>query len=236
MVIGVIGALENEIEYLVNKLCNKKKINTHNLFVVYRGTIANNDIVIACSGMGKVNSSACTQMLISNYEVERIVNVGIAGSLNDEIVVDNIVISSDALCYDFDLSEVGCLVGYVPGLGTLTYKSDEKMLQTATEIGTKLFSKAKIRVGRFLSGDKFVASDDMRKKLHQMFNGACVDMESGSIAQISYINNVPYLVIRGISDGADSNATDTYHYKKDKMIYECSILVENLLKYDFDKR
>ena len=69
-----------------------------------------------------------------------------------------------------------------------------------------------------------------------MFAGACVDMESGSIAQISYINNVPYLAVRGISDGADSKANDMYHYKKDKMIYECSILVENLLKYDFDKK
>ena len=236
MVIGVIGALENEIVYLVNKLCDMEKINVHNSFILYRGSLSDNDIVIACSGMGKVNSSACTQMLISLFGVERILNIGIAGSLDDEIAVGNIVISSDALCYDFDLSEVGCPVGYVPGLGTLTYKSDEELLQIAEKLGEKIFSNAKIRIGRFLSGDRFVANDNLRKKLHQMFSGACVDMESGSIAQVSYINKIPYLVIRGISDSADSKANDVFHYKKDETIYECSILVENILKYNFDKK
>lgn len=196
MRIGIIGAMELEIDELLNRLeFTSERITANNKFHI--GKLNNRDVVVTSCGVGKVNAASCTQILISEYKVDYVINTGIAGSMNDEVKIGDIVISSDVLHHDVRPSQ---LLRFYPF--EEVFKSDKELVKLSLE-AVKEHDDLNYHVGRIVSGEAFVDSNLLKKKINDFFNPLCVEMEGAAIGQVSYANGIPFLIIRSISDNAD---------------------------------
>lgn len=191
MIIGIIGAFEAEIEQFI-KMFHLKKIDDKE---IYTGTYDNKNLIVANSGIGKVNSGAMTQYLIDHYPINYIINSGCAGSLKEDVKLLDTVISSTVTYHDFE--PVRVMAFSVPDEGMI--KADKKLIGIAEQaMGTEPYYIAPI-----CSGDCFVTDSIMRDKIYNKTGAYAVDMESGSIGHICRKNNIPFIAIRTISDFAD---------------------------------
>lgn len=206
--IGIIGAMEEEVASLLKKYGNSKE--TEILQYKYHSFIINNcKIIIVRSGIGKVNSAICTQLLIDRFEVDYIINTGVAGSISDELEIGDIVFSNATMQHDVDVTTFGYKLGQIPRMGEkYIFESDEYLLNKSKEIADK--KGYKYQIGLIVSGDSFVGSDEKKKWILKNFDASCVDMESGAIGHVCSINNIPYLAIRCISDTSDNRASMKY--------------------------
>lgn len=203
--IGLIGAMDEEVDILKHEM-NIKDIVMRGKMDFYSGKLEDTDVVLVRSGIGKVNAAMAAQILISEFNVDYIINTGVAGGLKCGIGVGDIVISSDALEHDFDTTAFGYEPGVIPRMDTSIFKADERLVQIAKKAAEDNI-EGKVVVGRIISGDKFVSSKEEVKKLGGMFKGYAVEMEGASIAHVAYLNDVSFVIIRSISDNADDNAT-----------------------------
>lgn len=194
MKIGIIGAMEKEITKLFS-LFNLEKID--NKFFIYKATIDNKELYVMKCGVGKVNSALMTQYLIDTYKVDVIINTGCAGSLTDKVKVLDTIIGEYVTYHDF--SPIRVMEDYVPEKGKI--KIDTKLL----DLTRNFFDEKAIsyHIGAIASGDCFVTSSKMRDDIYNRTNCLAVDMESMSIGQVAKLNNVPFLIIRTISDFSD---------------------------------
>lgn len=203
--IGIIGAMQEEIIEL-KKLIKNIKENTMAGFVFYSGILNKKDIILVQSGIGKVNSAICTTILIEQFNVTKIIFTGVAGGVNNDLNVGDIVISKDLIQHDVDATAFGAKYGQIPRMNQLEFKSDINLIELAKKSAKDIFTNEKIVVGRILSGDQFVSSIEKIKWLRDKFNGDCVEMEGASVAHVATLFNIPFVVIRSISDKADHSA------------------------------
>lgn len=207
--IGIIGAMDEEVakikENMTDVIIEKKAAMDF-----YIGKINGKEAVVVRSGIGKVNAGICTQILADIYNVSAIINTGIAGSLDAAIDIGDIVLSEDALQHDVDAVAFGYPLGQIPRMDTLSFKADEKLLDLVEKCCKEVCSDLNVFRGRVVSGDQFVASEEMKNRIKSNFNGLCTEMEGAAIAQAAYLNNIPFLVIRAISDKADNSAQVDY--------------------------
>ncbi|MBE5927878.1 MAG: 5'-methylthioadenosine/adenosylhomocysteine nucleosidase [Lachnospiraceae bacterium] len=207
--IGIIGAMDEEVakikENMTDVIIEKKAAMDF-----YVGKINNKDAVVVRSGIGKVNAGICTQILADMYNVDAIINTGIAGSLDADIDIGDIVLSEDALQHDMDAVAFGYPLGQIPRMDTLSFKADERLLNLVEKCCKEVCSDLNVFRGRVVSGDQFVASEEVKNRIKSNFNGLCTEMEGAAIAQAAYLNNIPFLVIRAISDKADNSAQVDY--------------------------
>ena len=208
--LGIIGAMQDEVHDLFN-LMEDRKTETVGRWQTYSGKLSGKDCVIVRSGIGKVNMAACTQMLIDRYDVDFVINTGVAGSLDAAINIGDIVISTDCIQHDMDAVAFGYDIGVIPQMDCSTFVADEKAGKTAYEVCKKVNPEIGVGFGRVLSGDVFVADKARKDYLVKTFNGKCTEMEGAAMAQVAYINKVPFLVLRAISDKADGSANMDYH-------------------------
>lgn len=204
-IIGLIGAMDEEVDILKEEMLLEQIVKRARMDF-YSGKLEGTDVVIVRSGIGKVNAAMAAQILISEFKVDYIINTGVAGGLKREVNVGDIVISSDAIEYDFDTTAFGYKPGIIPRMDTSIFKSDVRLVQIA-EKAAKDNVEGKVVVGRIISGDKFISSKEEVKRLGEMFKGYAVEMEGASIAHVAYLNDIPFVIIRSISDNADDNAT-----------------------------
>lgn len=198
MTIGIIGAMDKEIEKFMDIFdLNKDENNDKN---IYLGIYNDKKIIVAKSGIGKVNSGAMTQYIIDNYKTDYIINSGCAGSLCDKIKIMDIIISSYVTYHDF--LPIRVMAYSVPDEGKV--KADERLIENAIESMKKL-NIINYYVGAIASGDCFVTNNTIRDTIYNSTKAVAVDMESASIGHISKINGVPFIAIRTISDFADGN-------------------------------
>jgi adenosylhomocysteine nucleosidase len=190
----LLGAMDGEIESFLKSLTINEKI-VWNGFTIYRGIYGQSDLIIAKTGVGKVLSAIITQKIIDDYSPSAIICTGIAGSLNKEIGIGDILVGSDSVQHDFDATHFNFKIGELPYTSYRFVKSDETLLNIALKY--KLEGQ-KIVSGRVLTGDQFI-SGQMTNEL----DGDCVEMEGASIALVATINKIPHLIIRTISDKAD---------------------------------
>lgn len=178
----------------------------------YRGTLCDHEVVVVKCGVGKVHAAMCTQAMIDLFPVDGIVNTGIAGSLNADINIGDIVLAKDALEHDMDVSALGYAPGINPDLkdDENIFKTDEKMLELALTAAKRAELSIKVFTGRVVSGDQFISSKDKKKWLIETFDGTCAEMEGASIGHVASLNKIPYLVVRAISDKADDSAEMDY--------------------------
>lgn len=207
--IGIIGAMNEEVEQLI-KVMQAEDVKEKAGMTFHSGKLEGKDVVLVVSGIGKVNAAACTQILCDDYNVDAVVNTGIAGSLDARIDIGDIVLSSDILHHDVDATGFGYPLGQIPRMDTLSFEADKDMLEKAKTCCSEVLSDVNIHVGRIVSGDQFVSDKAVKEKIASEFAGLCTEMEGAAIAQTAYINKVPFLIIRAISDKADDSATVDY--------------------------
>lgn len=207
--IGIIGAMAQEVIYLKGSM-KDVTIETVAQMEFYKGKLRDQDVVVVRSGIGKVNAAVCCQILIDRYQVKRIINTGIAGSLRKDINIGDIVLSRDALQHDMDATGFGYDVGEIPQMEQSIFCGDRTMIYIADNCCKKVIPEIEVHIGRIVSGDQFISDKKKKEWLIKTFKGYCTEMEGAAIAQTAYLNNVPFLVIRAISDKADDSATMDY--------------------------
>ena len=208
MKLGIIGAMQVEVETLVEKLENPTA-KTVAWSKYYEGKLEGLDVVVVQCGVGKVNAAMCVQTLCNLYQVTHIVNTGVAGSLCAELDIGDLVVSRDAMYHDFDCNAVGYPVGQVPGMDVIAFPADE-MLANLAYAAAETVNPGHTRMGRVASGDQFVCSKEQKDHIISVTNALCTEMEGAAIAHGAYRNGVPYVVLRAISDKADDSAEMDY--------------------------
>ena len=208
--IGIIGAMDSEVNTLFSRMTSKEKINLNNLSF-YKGQLYNKDVVIVKCGIGKVNAALCTQLLILNFKVSKIINTGIAGAVGEGLKIYDFVVSTEAVYHDFDVQFFGYKLGQVPGMPEV-FTADSSMVNTAVSAfeNTDFSKQLKIVKGRIASGDQFISGNEKKAFIISNFHPQCVEMEGCAIAHTCYANNVPFVIIRCMSDTADDSVKETY--------------------------
>ena len=199
MKIGIIFAMKEELNELLNILSLEKKYNIFDL-TFYECIYNDINCVLVESGIGKVNASRTTQILIDNMKVDYIFNIGVAGSVDNGVNISDIVIGNNLVQHDFDLTSFKHDKGYIPNVGKYI-NCDEYLVRLAKEIEID----NNVFFFFFSSGDIFVTDKKMSEKISNKFNALCVEMEGASIAQVCYLSGVPFLVIRSISDSINGS-------------------------------
>ena len=208
--IGIIGAMDSEVDNLFSRMSSKEKITVNNL-AFFKGKLYDKDVVIVKCGIGKVNAALCTQLLILNFKVTKIINTGIAGAVGHGLKIYDFVVSNEAVYHDFDVQLFGYKAGQVPGMPEV-FKADTSLVNAAvTAFENTDFSKElKIVSGRIASGDQFISGGEKKAYIIENFHPQCVEMEGAAIAHTCYANKVPFVIIRCMSDTADESVKETY--------------------------
>ncbi len=227
--IGIIGAMEEEVAMLIAKM-DVEETREQATMTFYKGRLCDKDVVVVRSGISKVNAAACAQILVDRYEVDVLINTGIAGSLDARIDIGDMVISTDALHHDMDAREFGYELGQIPRMDVLSFQADMELVEMAKAANEEANPEIKTFVGRVVTGDQFVASAEMKERIISSFEAPlCTEMEGAAIAQVAYLNQVSYVIIRAISDKADNSATMDYPTFEKQAILHTVRLVQNLL-------
>ena len=225
--IGIIGAMDEEIDLIKRNITMTQAIDRAGCLFL-EGKIGKKNVVVVKSGIGKVNAAMCAQILIDVFKVEAIINTGVGGSIAKDLAIGDVVISSDALHHDFDCSPLGDPIGVIPRLKESIFKADENLVQAAYNASVSTIL-GKTKIGRIVSGDQFIADDSTKEMLCIIFKGDCAEMEGAAIAQVCYLNKVPFVIIRNISDSADSKADITFgEFAKTAAEYSGRIVLEML--------
>lgn len=203
--LGIIGAMEVEVAALKQSMQNTKVIDKAGM-KFYQGKISDKDVVVVKSGIGKVNAGICTQILADIFQVDAVINTGVAGSLNNDIDICDIVISKEAQQHDMDVTALGYDKGVIPDMETSVFLADKKLMKLAKDSAEEIELNVNIFEGKVVSGDQFIGTSDAKTHLRETFYGDCAEMEGAAIAHAASLNNIPFLIIRAISDKADGGA------------------------------
>ena len=229
--IGIIGAMEEEVTTLKKAAGDVSETEIAGMKFC-EGKLNGKDIVIVQCGMGKVNAGICAHTLINAYGCTKIINTGVAGSLDNQIDIGDIVVSVDAVQHDFTVEAIGFKKGEIPYTGLSAFPADESMRKAAVEAAKKTAPNLHVFEGRVCSGDQFVSSKKQKEKILSDFGGLCCEMEGGAIAQVCYLNKTPFVILRAISDKeGESQAVDYEIFKADAAANCANIIqymVENL--------
>lgn len=204
MTLGIIGAMSEELEILLKDMKVEEKATKANM-VFHKGQLWGKNVVAVVCGIGKVNAAICTQILISEYNVNKVINVGVAGGIGKDIYPGDVVIADSLVQHDMDTTVFGDKVGQIPRLDTYDFKCNEELVSLAKKACDEN-SDIKSFVGRIVTGDQFIASIEKIQWLCSEFEASACEMEGGSIAHVCYLNKIPFVVIRSISDNANNGA------------------------------
>jgi adenosylhomocysteine nucleosidase len=221
---GIISAMPVELEGFIKEY-NAKELGSKGFYKVYEGREGGNEIYMACSGIGKVNAAACTQKLIDCYHVDYIVNMGIAGGIAKELKTLDVVIGSEVLYHDFTPDSL--LDKYYPF--SHSFKCDDKLIKTAESVCKALAVVENYYVERIASGDCFVEASETKEHILSL-GGKCCEMEGAAIGHVAYMNKVPFVIIRTISDLADEGAAMSYDEFEHKAAEQSNLVVKGILK------
>lgn len=227
--IGIIGAMAEEVSILKDNMKGVNVVSKAGMDF-YTGELEGKQVVIVMSGIGKVNAAVCTQILVDVFQVDAVINTGVAGSLNADIDIADIVLSTDAIQHDMDVTNWDYKHGQIPRMETSTFVASKVLLDHAKKVCDEVNPQIHTFEGRVVSGDQFICSKEKKNWLREYFGAECAEMEGASIAQACYLNNVPFLIIRAISDKADDSADMAYEEFEHKAIESTVKLVHGLLK------
>ncbi len=221
--------MQEEFEEIQNimKNCDEKRIKEISFIT---GKIEGQNCVIVQSGIGKVNSARITQMMIDNFDIEYIMNLGSAGALNPMLKIGDIVIGDELVQHDFDITAFGHAKGYITGVGDRVY-SDKYLIEKFEKAIENLEDRNyEIKTGTIASGDIFCTEIEMKNQIYANFKADCVEMEGAAIAQVSYLNNIPFIVIRSISDTPNGNNAITFDQFVELASKRCARILKEVLK------
>ena len=229
-IIGVIGAMEEEVSMLIGQMKNRESKEIAGM-TFHKGILWDQAAVVVRSGIGKVNMGICTQILIDLYHVTTVLNTGVAGGLYEKINIGDIVLSTDAMQHDMDATGFGYKPGEIPRMETSVFTADKKLVDIAEEACRLVNPDIQCFRGRVVTGDQFISSSEKKQQLIRDFNGYCAEMEGAAMAQAACLNRVPFLIIRAISDKADDSATMSYEeFEEQAIIHTMKLLAAMFLK------
>lgn len=227
--IGIIGAMDLEVDTLKAKMTDTS-VTTKAAMEFWQGKLNGTDVVVVRSGIGKVNAALCVQILADLFAVTHVINTGIAGSLNAALDIGDILISADAVQHDVNATVFGYPLGKIPGMDVVAFQADKDMAELALKTCAQVNPDIHARLGRVVSGDQFICDKAVKEHLIREFHGDCAEMEGASIAHGAYLNGIPFLVIRAISDKADGSAEMDYPTFEREAALHSARLVEAMVE------
>lgn len=205
MKIGIIGAMDIETERLKSQMA-VVGIREVAGMSYYSGTLEGQSVVVVTCGVGKVNAAACTQILLSEFKVDAIINTGVSGAIHSSLNVGDVVISTDCMEHDFDCTGFGYAYGIIPRMDSSVFLADEQLVQAAYEACATSDLKVNYVKGRIVSGDQFVSSAKRKQFIETHFEAYTTEMEGAAIAHVCHLSRTPFVIIRAMSDKADGSA------------------------------
>lgn len=228
-IIGIIGATNNEVITLKEALTDMEVTKIAEMEFC-KGKLGENNVVVVQCGMGKVNAGICAQTLISTYGCTKIINTGVAGSLDNRLDIGDLVISIDAVQHDFTVEAIGFEKGEIPYTGRYAFPADEQMRKDAIEAQKAVAPNIKSLEGRVCSGDQFISEKEQKEKIINDFGGMCCEMEGGAIAHVCYLNSIPFVIIRAVSDKADGSSSMEYTIFEEEASKNCARIVQYMVE------
>lgn len=227
MKIGIIGAMEKEIEILKNQMTKKSIVNHHG-FEFTSGKINSHEIVLLKSGIGKVNAAMSTTLLNDKYPCDFVINIGSAGGFDDQLNIGDIVIGKEIRNYDVDVTAFGYEYGQIPKLPA--YFQSDKSLTSIAESCAMHFTAHKIVKGLIISGDSFMNNLVQINFIKEKFTRIlAAEMEACAIAQVCYLFKTPFIIIRSISDSVGKDAHIIHDLNLELASHNSSTLVLYML-------
>jgi len=221
--IGIITAMDEEAIPIKQKLENITEEQIYDL-KIYKGKIKNTNYLLVKSGIGKVNAARATQVLIDNYKIEYIINIGVCGSLSENLHIGDFVLGKTLIQHDFDISIFGHEKGYISGIGKEFYSSQElidKLIKKENELN--------IVNGVIVTGDSFCTEISLKEEIKRIFNADAVEMEAAAIAQVCKLCKVPFLAIKVISDEVNGKNVEDYNEFLKVVVEKLANLIINVL-------
>ena len=226
--LGIIGAMAVEVETLKSEMQNLAVTRKAGM-EFYDGILEGLPAVVVQCGVGKVNAAMCAQVLCDCFEVTHLVNTGIAGSLCADLDIGDLVVSKDAMYHDFDVQHFGYEMGEVPGMGVLTFPASAEMMDYALA-AAEAVHPGHIKIGRIASGDKFVAEKAVKEDIIAKTQGLCTEMEGAAIAHVAFRNQIPFVILRAISDKADDSAEMDYPTFEAQAAHRCAAVTLSMAR------
>lgn len=228
--VGIIGAMDSEVQYLIDSLMDVHCKRWANM-EFYTGTLDGVPATVVKCGVGKTNAALCAQALVLLFGVTCIINTGVAGSLDARINVGDFVVSTDAIEHDFNVTFLGYQRGQIPGMDTSVFVADEHMRAHAVQAVYEVVSDQRAFEGRIASGDLFVGSRSIRENIANMYDALCCEMEGAAIAHACHLMEVPFVVVRAISDKAGETTTVDYSAFETKAAEDCARVVKYMVSH-----
>lgn len=228
MILGIVSAMQEELDLLLKDMTINEETKKANM-TFYKGTLDNKDIIAVVCGIGKVNAAVCSQILISEFKVTSIINVGVAGGIGKDIYPGDVVVGTNLVQHDMDTTVFGDPHGQIPRLDTFDFKCDEALVKASLEACEEI-KEINTFSGRIVSGDQFISSVEKIQWFEKEFNAMACEMEGASIAQVCYLNNIPFVVIRSISDNANNGAHMDYEKFIPIAVRNSTILLKNIIR------
>lgn len=217
--IGIIGIMDEEVIAVKRRMhvARQTEIAGMEFFI---GTIDEKEVVVVQCGIGKVNAAVCTQILIDIFKVEYMINTSFAGGLNPELQIADIVVASDLLG---DSKEV-------EDKKKAYFEANQKLLIAAREAAEGLRGNRGVYVGRIASNDEFICSIRLQDDIYTTFTAYCAEMEGTAIAHTCFLNQVPFVAIRTISDKVDPSGEISFEDFVDETTRNASRVVESIVR------
>ena len=225
--IGIIASMEEELNYIKESMEDVKIKNINNTDYVI-GNLHGKDVVVVRCFTGKVYMALTAQKLIDNFDLDLIINCGVAGGLKDGMHIGDVVLATNAIQSDMDVRGLGYEIGQVPDIEIKDFKQYEKINETSKEFVQNY--DFKVYFGNIMTADKFVSSKEDKEYLIEQFDGYCTDMETASLGEVCYVNKINFAGIRGISDSADEGANTDFRENLKKASDNCAILLCDIIK------
>ncbi|MBP3708933.1 MAG: 5'-methylthioadenosine/adenosylhomocysteine nucleosidase [Treponema sp.] len=237
MKLGIIGAMDIEVTTLVSRMASEngnalpKLVHAASLDF-YDGMLCGISAVVVKSGIGKVNAALCAQHLALDFGVTHIINTGIAGAMASGLGVFDIVVSTEALYHDIDATGFGYKPTVIPQMKESCFRADDMLIAMAEKafVQTEAAKNHSVMKGRIASGDQFISSAAAKNRIKELCNPACVEMEGAAIAHACYLNDIPFVIIRAMSDMADDGEEASYKFNDKEAAQESAAIVIEMCK------
>jgi adenosylhomocysteine nucleosidase len=229
MKVGIIGAMADEVAALKTQagaVCALERASMS----FCAGRLGSTEVVIVQSGMGKVNAGICAQILMDEFAVTHIINTGVAGSLCRDIDIGDIVVSTDAVQHDYDVSPIGFRRGEIPYTGLAAFPADSALCALAVRAARTVAPEIRVFEGRVCSGDQFISDSAKKDAITAAFGGLCAEMEGAAVAQVCHLNGLPFVIIRAVSDKADGEGGVSFETFMAEAAQRSAAIVAHMLR------
>lgn len=227
--IGIIGAMHVEVELLIERMQNVSSVQLGGL-IFHEGSLRGVQVVVAQSGVGKVHAAMCAEAMAVHFHVDACINTGIAGALAPTLGIGDVVVSTDVVHHDMDVSNLGYAKGQIPGVATRSFPADTKLISAVHHAYARIDTAHAITDGRIASGDQFVCTQEQKRLIRDEFKAAASEMEGASIGQVCYLNHIPFVVVRTMSDCADETSSIDYPSFEKTAAHTNAQLIEETLQ------